>query len=101
MFLINSIDGGSTVIQRRVDGSVDFDQTWNKYEQGFGDLESEYFYHSLNHILHRLDFFLNCNTVYTHYLITLKRDTKIHIWLCYMYFNTFIGNSTRYISALN
>lgn len=42
-FLINYIDGGSTVIQRRVDGSVDFDQTWNKYETGFGDLESEYF----------------------------------------------------------
>lgn len=45
MFLINTTDGGSTVIQRRVDGSVDFDQTWNKYEQGFGDLESKYFYH--------------------------------------------------------
>lgn len=45
MFLINTTDGGSTVIQRRVDGSVDFDHTWNKYEQGFGDLESKYFYH--------------------------------------------------------
>ncbi|XP_008286377.1 angiopoietin-related protein 3 [Stegastes partitus] len=35
-------DGGSTVIQRRVDGSVDFDQTWEKYEKGFGDLEKDY-----------------------------------------------------------
>lgn len=42
MILINSTGGGSTVIQRRVDGSVEFDQTWNKYEQGFGDMESEY-----------------------------------------------------------
>lgn len=42
MLVINSTGGGSTVIQRRVDGSVDFDQTWNKYEQGFGDMESEY-----------------------------------------------------------
>ncbi|XP_071781745.1 angiopoietin-related protein 3 [Centroberyx gerrardi] len=35
-------DGGSTVIQHRVDGSVDFDQTWEKYEKGFGDLEKEF-----------------------------------------------------------
>ncbi|XP_028260565.1 angiopoietin-related protein 3 [Parambassis ranga] len=35
-------DGGSTVIQRRVDGSVDFDQTWEKYEKGFGDLEKDF-----------------------------------------------------------
>ncbi|KAI3368557.1 hypothetical protein L3Q82_025568 [Scortum barcoo] len=34
--------GGSTVIQRRVEGSVDFDQTWEKYEKGFGDLEKDY-----------------------------------------------------------
>ncbi|XP_051929414.1 angiopoietin-related protein 3 [Hippocampus zosterae] len=35
-------DGGSTVIQRRIDGSVDFDQTWEKYEKGFGDLEKDF-----------------------------------------------------------
>nr|XP_046248890.1 angiopoietin-related protein 3 isoform X2 [Scatophagus argus] len=35
-------DGSSTVIQRRVDGSVDFDQTWNNYERGFGDLEKDF-----------------------------------------------------------
>ncbi|KAM9474694.1 angiopoietin-related protein 3 [Salvelinus alpinus] len=34
--------GGSTVIQRREEGSVDFDQTWEKYEKGFGDLEREF-----------------------------------------------------------
>ncbi|CAB1323908.1 unnamed protein product [Coregonus sp. 'balchen'] len=33
---------GSTVIQRREEGSVDFDQTWEKYENGFGDLEREF-----------------------------------------------------------
>ncbi|XP_059197761.1 angiopoietin-related protein 3 [Centropristis striata] len=35
-------DGGSTVIQRRVDDSVDFDQTWDKYEKGFGDMEKDF-----------------------------------------------------------
>ncbi|XP_029285551.1 LOW QUALITY PROTEIN: angiopoietin-related protein 3 [Cottoperca gobio] len=35
-------DGGSTVIQRRIDDSVDFDQTWDKYEKGFGDLEKDF-----------------------------------------------------------
>lgn len=40
---MHSVDGGSTVVQRRVEGSVEFDQSWNKYELGFGDLQSKYF----------------------------------------------------------
>ncbi|XP_070830789.1 angiopoietin-related protein 3-like [Chaetodon trifascialis] len=35
-------DHGTTVIQRRRDGSVNFDQTWDKYENGFGDLQGEF-----------------------------------------------------------
>lgn len=35
-------DGGSTVIQRRVDGAVEFDQLWESYEKGFGDMEKDF-----------------------------------------------------------
>ncbi|XP_020507939.1 angiopoietin-related protein 3 [Labrus bergylta] len=33
---------GATVIQRRKDGSVNFDQVWERYEDGFGDFQSEF-----------------------------------------------------------
>lgn len=33
---------GETVIQRRTDGSINFDQNWEKYENGFGDLQGEF-----------------------------------------------------------
>ncbi|XP_014348285.1 angiopoietin-1 isoform X2 [Latimeria chalumnae] len=34
--------GGWMVIQRRANGSVDFQRTWNQYKQGFGDPAGEY-----------------------------------------------------------
>ncbi|XP_069020759.1 angiopoietin-related protein 3-like [Embiotoca jacksoni] len=37
-----SKDYGATVIQRRRDGSMNFDQTWEKYENGFGDFQGEF-----------------------------------------------------------
>ncbi|KAF7659034.1 hypothetical protein LDENG_00004190 [Lucifuga dentata] len=42
VFCDMSRDYGATVIQRRKDGSVNFDQTWEKYENGFGDFQGEF-----------------------------------------------------------
>ena len=34
--------GGWTIFQRRFNGEVDFNRNWTEYEQGFGDVDGEY-----------------------------------------------------------
>ena len=40
----NSSDHAWTLIQKRTNGSLSFDRTWKEYEEGFGDLEDEFWF---------------------------------------------------------
>ena len=71
--------GGWTVIQRRMDGSVDFNRKWKDYVVGFGDLNGE--------------FWLGLSKI--HRLIESADDkTTMKLWVDLQYIDGHIENAT-------
>ena len=71
-------DGGWTVIQRRINGYENFSRSWGDYDEGFGDLNGEFWYglRNLNCLTQtgqwelRVDFqFQNGTISYLHYIM--------------------------------
>ncbi|XP_069114225.1 uncharacterized protein [Argopecten irradians] len=51
-----------TIVQRRYDGSLKFDKTWDEYKAGFGDLDGEYWLG--NEVLHLLTHASNLSAMF-------------------------------------
>ncbi|XP_061176515.1 ficolin-3-like [Saccostrea echinata] len=66
--------GGWTVIQKRVDGKVNFNRSWQEYKAGFGDVSTSHWIG--NEIIHQLTK-KNSSTLYVS--ITLKNGTTLFI----------------------
>lgn len=81
--------GGWTVLQRRMDGSVNFNRTWNEYLHGFGNLSGE-FWIGLSK-LHRL-----ANNSFPHQLRVDLEDFSENT--VYAVYNSFYieGSKTEY-----
>ena len=78
-------DGGWTVIQRRKDGSVDFNRPWSDYEKGFGDLNGEFWYGLKN---------MNCLTQTGQWEMRVDFEFK-NKTRSYLHYNVFkVGSAT-------
>lgn len=85
-------NSGWTVIQKRQDGSVAFDRTWDEYRHGFGSLESEFWLgnDNIHYITSQEDTMLRIEmeewtgkksfAVYNYFRVDgLKHNYKLHI----------------------
>ena len=79
-------DGGWTVIQRRKDGSVDFNRPWSDYEKGFGDLNGEFWYGLKN---------MNCLTQIGQWELRVDFEFK-NKTRSYLHYNVFKVGSVTY-----
>lgn len=97
-----SFGKGRTVLQRRLDGSVDFNRNWTDYEEGFGNLTGEYwlglrYIHmltatdSLNLLVHLADF--GNNTANAEYLAFSVGDSSTQYQLAIGNYSGTAGNS--------
>ena len=78
-------DGGWTVIQRRVDGSLDFNRPWSDYEKGFGDLNGEFWYGLRN---------MNCLTQTGRWEVRVDFEFQ-NKTISYLHYNEFkVGSAT-------
>ncbi|XP_061190409.1 techylectin-5B-like [Saccostrea echinata] len=92
---MKTMDGGWTAIQKRVDGSVDFDRTWAECKIGFGKPEQEVWIG--NDLIHQLTKGQNS---YLYVSITLDLNTgNTGRDLSGMYFTTSDRDNDRYEGA--
>ncbi|XP_061190418.1 ficolin-1-like [Saccostrea echinata] len=70
---MDTLDGGWTAIQKRVDGSVSFDRNWAEYKNGFGEPEQEVWIG--NDVIHQLT---KGNSSSLYVSITLENGTTLY-----------------------
>ena len=82
--------GGWTVFQRRKDGSVDFYRGWDDYENGFGDLNGEFWLR-----LHKIYRQTNGDAEYQ-LRIDMRDFSHVHAYAKYSSFKVF-GPGSQYM----
>ncbi|XP_061177791.1 fibroleukin-like [Saccostrea echinata] len=70
---METMDGGWTAIQKRVDGSVSFYRTWTEYKKGFGSPEQDYWIG--NDVIHQLT---KESKLFLYVSITLPNGTTLY-----------------------